>query len=263
MIRRPPRSTLFPYTTLFRSRRGRDAHQFPPAAHVAPDPGVRLRRAPAGPVRLRQGGRRRLPLLLVRRRHANPVSGRFAFQVLKRDPGTGARRGRMTTQHGEVETPAFMPVGTAGTVKAMTPQDLANLRFDLILGNAYHLALRPGEDVVRRLGGLHRFMGWEGSILTDSGGFQVLSLADRRAISDDGVAFRSHLDGSLLTMTPERSLSIQDALGSDIVMAFDDCPPLPSGLERLLEAVRRTTLWARRSRDAFPGNGRAQFGIIQ
>ena len=191
------------------------------------------------------------------------MSGRFAFQVLKRDPGTGARRGRMTTQHGEVETPAFMPVGTAGTVKAMTPQDLANLGFELILGNAYHLALRPGEDLVRRLGGLHRFMGWEGSILTDSGGFQVLSLADRCAISDDGVAFRSHLDGSLLTMTPERSLSIQDALGSDIVMAFDDCPPLPSGLERLLEAVRRTTLWARRSRDAFPGNGRAQFGIIQ
>jgi len=191
------------------------------------------------------------------------VSGFFAFQVLERDPKTGARRGRMTTPHGVVATPAFMPVGTAGTVKAMTPQELSALGFELILGNAYHLALRPGEDIVRRLGGLHRFMGWEGSILTDSGGFQVLSLADLRSISDEGVAFRSHLDGSLLTMTPERSLSIQDALGSDIVMAFDDCPPLPSGRERLLEAVRRTTLWAAKSRDAFPADGRALFGIVQ
>jgi queuine tRNA-ribosyltransferase len=191
------------------------------------------------------------------------VSGAFSFQVLHRDPATAARCGRITTLHGAIATPAFMPVGTAGTVKAMTPEDLISLGYDLILGNTYHLALRPGEDVIRRLGGLHRFMGWEGSILTDSGGFQVLSLADLRSISDEGVAFRSHLDGSLLEMTPERSMSIQDALQSDIVMAFDDCPPLPSDRERLLQAVRRTTLWAKRSRDAFPADGRALFGIAQ
>ncbi len=191
------------------------------------------------------------------------MSAPFSFQVLRQDPSTAARRGRITTRHGVVETPAFMPVGTAGTVKAMTPEDLVDLGYEMILGNTYHLALRPGEDVVGRLGGLHRFMGWEGSILTDSGGFQVLSLAGRSAITDEGVVFRSHLDGSLLEMTPERSLSIQNALQSDIVMAFDDCPPLPSDGERLLQAVRRTTLWARRSRAVFPSDGRALFGIVQ
>jgi queuine tRNA-ribosyltransferase len=191
------------------------------------------------------------------------VSGRFAFQVLQRDAVTSARRGLITTAHGRVATPAFMPVGTAGTVKAMTPEDLISLGFEMILGNTYHLALRPGEDVVRQLGGLHRFMAWDGSILTDSGGFQVLSLADLRSISDEGVAFRSHLDGSLLEMTPERSMAIQEALGSDIAMAFDDCPPLPSGRDRLLESVRRTTLWAGRSREAFRADGRALFGIVQ
>ena len=191
------------------------------------------------------------------------MSRSFSFQVRERDPRTAARRGRITTAHGAVETPAFMPVGTAGTVKAMTPEDLVSLGYELILGNTYHLALRPGEEIVQRLGGLHRFMGWEGSILTDSGGFQVLSLADLRSISDSGVVFRSHLDGSLLEMTPERSMSIQDALGSDIAMAFDDCPPLPSSRQRLVAAVRRTTLWARRSRDTFPPDGRALFGIVQ
>jgi len=191
------------------------------------------------------------------------VSGRFAFDVLRRDPGTRARRGLIVTPHGSIDTPAFMPVGTAGTVKAMTPEDLVSLGFEMVLGNTYHLALRPGEEIVRRLGGLHRFMGWDGSILTDSGGFQVLSLADLRSISDEGVAFRSHLDGSLLDMTPERSMAIQEALGSDIAMAFDDCPPLPSGRDRILQAVRRTTLWARRSRAVFPADGRALFGIVQ
>ncbi len=191
------------------------------------------------------------------------MSGRFAFDVLRRDPGTRARRGLIVTPHGSIDTPAFMPVGTAGTVKAMTPEDLVSLGFEMVLGNTYHLALRPGEEIVRRLGGLHRFMGWDGSILTDSGGFQVLSLADLRSISDKGVAFRSHLDGSLLDMTPERSMAIQEALGSDIAMAFDDCPPLPSGRDRILQAVRRTTLWARRSRAVFPADGRALFGIVQ
>jgi len=191
------------------------------------------------------------------------MSGRFSFEVLGRDPGTRARRGLLVTAHGRVATPAFMPVGTAGTVKGMTPEDLHALGFGMILGNTYHLALRPGEEVVRALGGLHRFMDWDGSILTDSGGFQVLSLADLRSISDAGVAFRSHLDGSLLDMTPERSMAIQAALGSDIAMAFDDCPPLPSGRDRIRSAVRRTTLWAARSRAAFQEDGRALFGITQ
>jgi queuine tRNA-ribosyltransferase len=187
----------------------------------------------------------------------------FGFTVETRDPGTAARRGRMTTRHGVVETPAFMPVGTAGSVKAMTPEEVAGLGFEMILANTYHLALRPGEETVRRLGGLHRFMNWRGSILTDSGGFQVLSLADRRAITDDGVVFRSHLDGSELRMTPERSMAIQEALGSDIVMAFDDCPALPSDPARLRDAVRRTTAWAGRCRAVFPDDGRALFGIVQ
>ena len=191
------------------------------------------------------------------------MSGRFAFQVLHRDARTGARRGAITTPHGEVATPAFMPVGTAGSVKAMTPEDLVSLGYDMLLGNTYHLALRPGEEVVRGLGGLHRFMGWHRSILTDSGGFQVLSLADLRSISDEGVVFRSHLDGTLLEMTPERSMRIQESLGSDIAMAFDDCPALPSDRDRIVQAVRRTTLWARRSREAFAGDGRALFGIVQ
>jgi queuine tRNA-ribosyltransferase len=191
------------------------------------------------------------------------MSGPFSFRVLARDPHTAARRGRMTTPRGAVETPAFMPVGTGGTVKAMTPEELVELGFELILGNTYHLALRPGEEVIRRLGGLHRFMHWDRPILTDSGGFQVLSLSARRVLSEDGVAFRSHLDGTLLMMTPERSMEIQGALGSDIAMAFDDCPPLPSDRERLEAAVRRTTSWARRSRDVFPADGRALFGIIQ
>jgi queuine tRNA-ribosyltransferase len=187
----------------------------------------------------------------------------FSFRILERDPGTAARRGRIVTAHGTIETPAFMPVGTAGTVKAMTPEELAGLGYEMILGNAYHLALRPGEEVIGRLGGLHRFMHWERAILTDSGGFQVLSLADRRTISDEGVVFRSHLDGSVLTMTPERSMAIQRALGSDIAMAFDDCPPLPSERRRLESAVERTSLWARRSRDAFGADGPALFGIVQ
>ncbi|HEU4401078.1 MAG TPA: tRNA guanosine(34) transglycosylase Tgt [Candidatus Polarisedimenticolia bacterium] len=191
------------------------------------------------------------------------MSGRFAFRLLARDPRTAARRGQIATSHGTIETPAFMPVGTAGTVKAMTPEDLVGVGFEMLLGNTYHLALRPGEEVIRRLGGLHRFMHWERSILTDSGGFQVMSLAERRTISDDGVVFRSHLDGAPLAMTPERSMAIQEALGSDIAMAFDDCPPLPSDRPRLEAAVARTSLWARRCREVFPADGRALFGIVQ
>jgi queuine tRNA-ribosyltransferase len=191
------------------------------------------------------------------------MSGAYSFSILSRDARTAARRGRITTPHGSIDTPAFMPVGTTGTVKGMTPEDLAEMGFEILLGNAYHLAVRPGEEVIRRLGGLHRFMNWHGSILTDSGGYQVLSLAERRSISDECVVFRSHLDGARIEMSPERSMAIQDALGSDIAMAFDDCPPLPADRPRVSEAVRRTTLWARRSRDAFPMDGRALFGIIQ
>ena len=191
------------------------------------------------------------------------MSGPFAFRILERDAATRARRGRITTPHGTIETPACMPVGTAATVKGMTPEELRALGYEMVLGNTYHLALRPGEEVIRRLGGLHRFMHWERAILTDSGGFQVLSLADRRSISDEGVVFRSHLDGALLEMTPERSMAIQEALGSDIAMAFDDCPPLPSERPRLEAAVSRTTLWARRCREAFRPAGRALFGIVQ
>ncbi len=191
------------------------------------------------------------------------MSGAFSFNLLSIDPGTAARRGRITTSRGTIETPAFMPVGTAGTVKGMTPEDLESLGFEIVLGNAYHLAQRPGEEVVRRLGGLHRFMGWERAILTDSGGFQVLSLAGLRTITDEGVTFRSHLDGSLLSMTPERSMQIQASLGSDVVMAFDDCPALPSPRQRILDAVRRTSLWARRSREALREPGQALFGIVQ
>ncbi len=191
------------------------------------------------------------------------MSRPFAFQVLSRDRDTAARRARIHTAHGVVETPAFMPVGTAGAVKAMTAEDLTGLGYGMILSNTYHLALRPGEEIIRRLGGLHRFMGWDGAILTDSGGFQVLSLAQRRSITDHGVVFRSHLDGSRLEMTPERSIEIQNALGSDIVMAFDDCPPLPAPQSRLLAAVARTTLWARRCRETPLGGGRALFGIVQ
>jgi len=194
---------------------------------------------------------------------AGGPGGPFAFRVLARDPGTAARRGALTTPHGTVETPAFMPVGTAGAVKAMTPEEVEALGFEMILANTYHLALRPGEETVGRLGGLHRFMNWRHAILTDSGGFQVLSLADRRRITDDGVEFRSHLDGSLLMMTPERSMAIQERLGSDIAMAFDDCPPLPSERARIEAAVERTWRWAERCRAAFPRDGRALFGIVQ
>src|SRR5580692_2434894 len=172
----------------------------------------------------------------------------FHFEVLKTDP-TGARLGRLTTPHGAIDTPAFMPVGTQGTVKALTQQALAELGVQILLGNTYHLYLRPGHERIRRLGGLHRFMSWPGAILTDSGGFQVFSLTDLRKVSDEGVVFRSHLDGSEHFLTPEKSIEIQRALGSDIAMVFDECIEYPADRERAAGAVKRTTEWARRSRD--------------
>jgi queuine tRNA-ribosyltransferase len=172
----------------------------------------------------------------------------FQFEVLKTDP-TGARLGRLTTPHGVIDTPVFMPVGTAGTVKGLTQQALEELGVQILLGNTYHLYLRPGHERIRALGGLHKFMSWPGAILTDSGGFQVFSLADLRKISDNGVVFRSHLDGSEHLLTPEKSIEIQQALGSDIAMVFDECIEYPADHARASGAMNRTTEWARRCRD--------------
>ncbi|HZN55025.1 MAG TPA: tRNA guanosine(34) transglycosylase Tgt [Candidatus Polarisedimenticolaceae bacterium] len=184
----------------------------------------------------------------------------FAFEVGARSGR--ARAGRMTTAHGVVSTPAFMPVGTQGTVKAMSPPELRASGAEIVLANTYHLALRPGHEVVRQLGGLHRFMSWDGPILTDSGGFQAFSMEGLRTLDESGVRFRSHLDGSLRELTPESSMEIQAALGSDIAMVLDECPPLPSAEEAVAAAVARTTRWARRSRDAYRGPG-VCFGIVQ
>jgi len=187
-----------------------------------------------------------------------PVS----FELIATCPVTGARRGRLHTSHGTVETPAFMPVGTQGTVKTLGSEDLEALGFELVLSNTYHLALRPGSDLVERFGGLHKFMSWKGAILTDSGGFQVMSLSSMRAITDAGVKFKSHLDGSELFLTPERSIEIQGQLGVDISMMLDECPPYPCTVEEAQEAMRRTHLWAPRNLDA-KRDGQAVFGIVQ
>lgn len=173
-----------------------------------------------------------------------------------------ARRGRLATAHGEIATPAFMPVGTQGTVKGVTPGELRECGVEIVLSNTYHLDLRPGAEIVAELGGLHRFMGWDGPILTDSGGFQVFSLASLRRVEESGVTFRSHLDGSERVLTPERSMEVQSALGSDVAMVLDECPPLPSPREAVEAAVSRTTRWARRSREAYRGPG-VPFGIVQ
>jgi len=188
------------------------------------------------------------------------VSDRLRFRVEATDGA--ARAGRMTTPHGEVATPAFMPVGTAGAVKAVTTEELRRAGAEIVLGNTYHLYLRPGHDIVRDLGGLHRFMHWDGPILTDSGGFQAMSMAGLARIDDDGVRFRSHLDGSDHRMTPERSAQIQAALGSDVAMVLDECPMLPAPREVLERAVERTTRWAERSLAAYDGPG-VVFAIVQ
>jgi queuine tRNA-ribosyltransferase len=184
----------------------------------------------------------------------------FGFNLIGQDGR--ARRCRISTEHGIVETPAFMPVGTAGAVKAVTPEELVRAGAGIVLSNTYHLYLRPGHDLIRELGGLHRFMHWPGPILTDSGGFQVYSLAGLRDLDDEGVSFRSHLDGSSHRLTPESSMAIQAALGSDIAMVLDECPPWPAPRERVASAVERTTRWARRCREAYRGPG-VPFGIVQ
>jgi queuine tRNA-ribosyltransferase len=185
------------------------------------------------------------------------------FQVTARDPASKARCGLLRTSHASVSTPAFMPVGTQGSVKSLAPSDLQELGYELLLSNAYHLFLRPGHEIIARLGGLHRFMGWGGGILTDSGGFQVFSLADLRKIGPDGVEFASHLDGTRFRFTPALSLEIQRDLGSDLVMPLDDCPPFPAERNRIEEAVDRTTAWARLSLAQPLGDGQRRFGIIQ
>lgn len=184
-----------------------------------------------------------------------------AFSVQAQDGF--ARAGLLRTAHGEVPTPVFMPVGTQGTVKALASSDLEALGAPIILGNTYHLALRPGEDLVQRLGGLHRFMSWPRAILTDSGGYQIFSLEGRRKIDEDGVTFQSHLDGSEQRFTPERAMQIQAALGSDIAMAFDECPAAAAPPDEVASAVARTTRWARRCLSVEPPPGQLRFGIVQ
>jgi queuine tRNA-ribosyltransferase len=174
-----------------------------------------------------------------------------------------ARAGVLTTAHGPVETPVFMPVGTQATVKALASADVAALGARILLGNTYHLALRPGEELIRALGGLHRFMAWPHAILTDSGGFQVFSLAGRRTLDEDGVTFQSHVDGSAQRFTPERAMAVQAALGSDIAMAFDECPPSDAPPQALRAAMDRTTRWARRCLATTPAPGQLRFGIVQ
>jgi len=173
------------------------------------------------------------------------------FEIVARDPGTRARAGLLHTPHGVVETPAFIPVGTAGTVKGMSQEQLESLGVQLLLANTYHLYLRPGHEVIRDLGGLHRFMGWPHPLLTDSGGFQVMSLKGLGRVTEDGVWFRSHLDGSSHFLTPERAVEIQLALGADIIMALDECVEYPASHETLQRAVKLTGRWARRAKDFY------------
>ncbi len=184
------------------------------------------------------------------------------YELLAICPHTGARRGRLTTPHGKVETPAFMPVGTQGTVKGIGSEDLEAMGFELVLSNTYHLSLRPGSERVERLGGLHKLMDWAGSILTDSGGYQVMSLSDMRRLNDEGVWFKSHLDGSEHFLSPERSIEIQGQLGVDMSMCLDECPPYPCTREEAARAMQRTHLWAPRNLAA-RREGQAVFGIVQ
>jgi queuine tRNA-ribosyltransferase len=189
------------------------------------------------------------------------VAASFSFQILA--SAGKARAGLISTPHGEIHTPAFMPVGTQATVKGLTPRQLAESRTQILLANTYHLMLRPGAEVVGKLGGLHRFMGWNAPILTDSGGYQVFSLARLRRLDDEGVEFQSHVDGTLVRLTPESSIAVQNQLGADIAMAFDECPPLPAEPPALYAAVRRTLAWAQRSRAAHRRLDQALYGIVQ
>ena len=185
------------------------------------------------------------------------------FSVTQTDHESGARRGSLATAHGQVDTPMFMPVGTLGPVKGVDPDDLQRLGFRLILNNAYHLYLRPGHKVVAELGGLHEFTGWPGAILTDSGGYQIFSLAKLCKVTDEGVSFQSHLDGSTHFITPETAMEIEEALDADIIMAFDQCVALPASPDVIRDGVRRTKLWAERCQTSRRRTDQALFGIVQ
>ena len=185
------------------------------------------------------------------------------FSTSHKETTCQARTGCLTTPHGTIETPVFMPVGTLGPVKGIAPDELKSCGFGLMLSNSYHLYLRPGHELIAELGGLHRFASWSGAILTDSGGFQMVSLSDLRHITDEGVTFKSHLDGSLHQLTPARCMEIQRALGSDIMMVLDECPTHPCTTDQAREAVRRSTHWARQCKEAAEGSSQALFGIVQ
>jgi queuine tRNA-ribosyltransferase len=188
----------------------------------------------------------------------------FNFSLTNKGDDTAGRLGKITTSHGEISTPVFMPVGTQATVKTLSPEDLEAIGAEIILSNTYHLFLRPGHELIRDFGGLHRFMHWKRPVLTDSGGFQVFSLADLRKVTDEGVTFQSHIDGGAKHfITPEYAVEIQEALGADIIMAFDECIPYPATRDYAQESLERTHRWARRCRDAKQDTGQALFGIVQ
>ena len=187
----------------------------------------------------------------------------ITYELLHVDKNSGARRGVVHTPHGDIQTPVFMPVGTRATVKTMTPEELKEIEAQIILSNTYHLYLRPGHDLVKEAGGLHKFMNWDRPILTDCGGFQVFSLSDLRTISEEGVEFKSHLDGSKHLFTPEKVMEIQEALGADIIMSFDECCPYPSTYEYTKQSMERTTRWAKRCKAAQTREDQGVFGIIQ
>ncbi len=186
------------------------------------------------------------------------------YELIKECKQSGARLGKLHTPRGVINTPIFMPVGTAATVKAMTPEELKDMNAEIILSNTYHLYLRPGHELIERAGGLHKFMNWDRPILTDSGGFQVFSLGDLRKITEEGVEFRSHIDGSKHFLSPEKATEIQNALGSDIMMAFDECAPYPADHDYVKKSLERTTRWAKRCKEAHKNpDTQALFGIVQ
>jgi len=187
----------------------------------------------------------------------------FNFTVIKEDKNSSARMGKIITPHGEINTPAFMPVGTQGTVKSLTPEDLEVLGAEIILANTYHLYLRPGHELITRLGGLHSFMHWNHPLLTDSGGFQIYSIGALRKIKEEGVHFRSHLDGSFHLFTPEKAIEVQEALGADIIMCLDECTPYPATYDYTEQSLNLTTRWAQRCKKAHRKKDQALFGIIQ
>src|SRR5579883_1751070 len=241
--------------------RGND-HQLPHAAHDGAGDGDGVWRPRPDPDRLSRRHPSSLSLPQLRRFDADRVmNGPIKLELTATDGA--ARLGRLTTAHGAIETPAFMPVGTQAAVKAMAPGELWDIGYRMILANAYHLAVRPGADLIRELGGIQSFMGWRGAVLTDSGGFQAMSLASINRISEEGIRFRSHLDGSPMLLTPESALDIQQMLGCDIMMALDECTPYPVQPADARRSLELTARWAERSLRARTSHSQALFGIVQ